>query len=340
MSENLPVKIICWCPFAADRIEAAVRPHNQITLQCVDSLDAFREHVVDADGAMMIGVDGYYDLAVAEVVRNAPPRFRWIQNMTAGFDGLSRHGVPPSVAVTLSRGSNAISVAEHGFALLLSLIRAIPAIVRSQHEQRWNHEVIPKLSSLEGKMLCVLGVGAIGDEFARLAQAFHMRTTGVVRRDGPHQHLDVVVQTKDMLAAIRGADVLCIAAPLTSETYRLIGRAELEALGPGGYLVNIGRGAIVDSAELNSALRQGVIAGAALDVTDPEPLLPDDPLWMAPNVLISPHVAGYGSQRSFDRLVELAVDNVLRFSRGDVLLNTWEEHMSRTDLPEAGTKCV
>jgi phosphoglycerate dehydrogenase-like enzyme len=83
-----------------------------------------------------------------------------------------------------------------------------------------------------------------------------------------------------------------------------------------------------------------VIAGAALDVTDPEPLLPDDPLWMAPNVLISPHVAGYGSQRSFDRLVELAVDNVLRFSRGDVLLNTWEEHMSRTDLPEAGTKCV
>jgi phosphoglycerate dehydrogenase-like enzyme len=337
MSEIDPVKIICWCGFAADRIEAAVRPHKQLMLQRVETLDAFRDHVMDADGALMIGVDGHYDQAVAEVVRNAPSRFRWIQNMTAGYDGLSKHGVSPSITVTLSRGSNAISVAEHGFALLLASIRAIPDIARNQSKLRWSHEVLPRLSSLEGRMLCVVGAGAIGVEFARLAKAFRMQTTGIVRRYHPCEHMDFIVETKDRLAAIRSADVLCIAAPLTDETYRLVGRAELEALGSKGYLVNIGRGPIVDSAELNIALREGVIAGAALDVTDPEPLPQSNPLWTAPNLLISPHVAGYGSERSFERLVELVVDNMLRFSKGCALLHPWERDAPAKSLTKGAS---
>jgi phosphoglycerate dehydrogenase-like enzyme len=321
------VKILCWCEFAADRIEAALRTNPCVRLQRVRSLEEFAQHIEDADGALLIGVDGFYSAAAAEIIRNAPARFRWIQNMTAGYDGLTKHGVRAGISVTLARGSNAISVAEHGFALLLALTRAIPLIVDNQRRHQWSHNLIPKLWSLEGKTLCVLGIGAIGMEMARLATAFHMRVIGVARTDRRITNIDVVFQAKALRQALSQTDVLCVTVPLTAETHHMIAGAELDALGPNGYLVNIGRGAIVDSEALDRALRQGTIAGAALDVTDPEPLPGDHPLWSAPNALISPHIAGYGSQKSFERLVDLVVENITRFVQGDALLHPLDFRM-------------
>jgi len=111
-----PIKILAWCSFATDRIEEALRDDHRVRLERISSLIEFRQHISDADAAFVIGVEGFYDAEVARTISTAPERFRWLQNMTAGYDGLLKHGVRKETSVTLARGSNAISVAEHGFA--------------------------------------------------------------------------------------------------------------------------------------------------------------------------------------------------------------------------------
>lgn len=316
-----PIKILTWCSFAADRLDEALRDDRRVRLERISSLTEFRQHISDADAAFVIGVEGFYDEAVAGAIRTAPKRFRWLQNMTAGYDGLLKHGVRKETSVTLARGSNAISVAEHGFALLLGLTRALPTIIDSQRRRSWSHDVIPKLGSLEGKTLCVLGLGAIGKEIARLACAFGMTVVGVARSVRTVPNVAQIFEPGQITTALSVADVVCIALPLTEQTHHLVGKKELDALGPQGHLINIGRGPVVDCIELDLALRDGRIAGAALDVTDPEPLPSEHPLWLAPNTIISPHIGGYGSEKSFDRLVELVVSNTDRFIKGEELLH-------------------
>jgi phosphoglycerate dehydrogenase-like enzyme len=178
----------------------------------------------------------------------------------------------------------------------------------------WDRTLIaPKARSLEGSTLAIVGYGHIGRELARRARAFDMRVLTVSRSAQQDEFVDQALPLAGLHAALAQADVVVVAIALTPETTHLLGDAEFAACKPGALLVNVARGPVLDQPALVRALESGRLGGAAVDVSDPEPLPPDDPLWAAPNVLVSPHFAGSGSPRSVQRLAQGVADNVRSF---------------------------
>jgi D-2-hydroxyacid dehydrogenase (NADP+) len=172
---------------------------------------------------------------------------------------------------------------------------------------------------LTGKTLCVVGLGTIGHRCAELGAALGMRVIGVRRSPRPTPPAEAVYAAKDLCQALGRADVVIIVLPGTAETAGLIGRAELAALPQGALLLNAGRGKTVDTDALVAALASGHLAGAGLDVVDPEPLPPEHPLWTMPNVLITPHTSGL--HRTYTPEATAAfLDNLRRFLAGQELV--------------------
>ncbi|HET6504516.1 MAG TPA: D-2-hydroxyacid dehydrogenase [Amycolatopsis sp.] len=233
------------------------------------------------------------------------PSLRWIAGTGAGFEqyplgDLAARGIP----LTTAHGVHSACVAEHAFALLLACTRGIGRSVRNMTRHRWAPLTGEELG---GKRMLVVGLGLIGEEIARRALAWDMTVAGI-KRD-PSSYRGVLGDVRDPGALpdlCEWADIVVLAAPSTAETRGLIGARELALLGP-GWLVNVARGALVDTEALCAALRDGELRGAGLDVTDPEPLPADSPLWDAENVVISAHGAGdspgYGPRwgRLFER---------------------------------------
>jgi len=175
--------------------------------------------------------------------------------------------------------------------------------------------------ALDGRTLLVVGLGGIGTEIARRGHGFGMRVLGIRRSDDPGPDFVERVGKPDELAAfLAEADVVALAVPLTAETEGMIDATALAAMRPGGYLLNIARGQVVDQDALLAALRSGQLAGAGLDVTDPEPLPPDHQLWRQPNVVITPHIASR-AELTTERGQALLVENLRRFGAGEPLLN-------------------
>lgn len=255
----------------------------------------------------------------------------WIQILNAGFDNLERLGVPGRVVVSTLGDVGSALVAEHAIALLLALVRGLPAALDAQRARSWRHApIVREARTLRGLVLGVVGFGYIGQKVAALAQAFGAEVIAFARspRIGPG---GVEVRA---LAGFRGSlrelDAVSICAPLNAATEKLIDAAVLAAMHRGAYVVNVGRGAIVDTAALVEALRSGTLAGAALDVVDPEPLPASHPLWSLPNVLLTPHTAGGGGGAAQERQIEeLVVENARRFARGDAVLHV--ASLQRTD---------
>jgi phosphoglycerate dehydrogenase-like enzyme len=213
------------------------------------------------------------------------PALRMVQLLSAGADEWQAD-VPTGVLLSTARGAHARPVAEWVLSAILTQLRQWPALVRAQDEHVWAHRRF-ELDTLADKRVLVLGAGAIGTAVAELIRAFGARPTLVARsaRAGVHSATE--------LAALLGEhQVLVITAPLTSETERLIDAAMLAALPDGALVVNAGRGRIVDTAALVAEVKGGRLR-AALDVTDPEPLPADHPLWTLPGVIISPHGSGH-----------------------------------------------
>jgi glyoxylate reductase len=229
------------------------------------------------------------------------PRLRAISNYAVGSDNIDRDaaarrgievGVTPDVLTE--------TTADLAFALMLAVARHLPEAERAVRSGQWRTwEPLGWLGhDVHGATLCIVGPGRIGSAVARRAEGFGMDVVAVGRGDS----LD------DALAR---ADFVSIHCPLTDETRGLIGEDELRAMKPTAVLVNTARGPIVDTDALVQALSDGWIEGAALDVTDPEPLPSDHPLLAAPNLLVVPHI-GSATVRTRERMAELAVDNLLR----------------------------
>jgi phosphoglycerate dehydrogenase-like enzyme len=273
--------------------------------------------IEDADVAMLGA--SFYTAEAARVVRERAPRLRWIQTASAGYDPFVKHGVPASIAVTNASGVWGATVAEHAMALLLGLTRRLPEAERNRAARDYRREEMSDLmQSLEGGNLLVIGYGSIGREVARRADAFAMRVT-VATRSGRADGRDAV--TLDRLdTVLPRADAVVACVPLTAATRQIISTQALAAMKPSAVLVNVARGEIVDQAALIEALRAGRLRGAGLDVFETEPLPADDPLWTLPNVILTPHVAGYAAA-SFDRLARLFVDNLHRLRAGQPLVN-------------------
>ncbi len=241
------------------------------------------------------------------------PGLRWIQSVSAGTDQFPLDALRDAgVVLTSAVGIHDVQVSEHAFGLLLGLTRGIGASVRNQDGRVWRW---PPVIDLAGSTLGVLGLGVIGEAVVRRAKAFGMEVLGTKRSpDGYSGAADEVFGPEGTLEVFQRSDAVVVTLPGSSETSGLVGAAELEALA-GGFLVNVGRGSVVDEDALIEALASGTLRGAGLDVFREEPLPKDSPLWDMPGVIITPHLAGT-SPRYGERLAELFERNLAAF-RGE-----------------------
>jgi phosphoglycerate dehydrogenase-like enzyme len=271
---------------------------------------------------VFFGLPGDSGAGLAAAVRSNPD-LRWVQATVAGAgQQLHAAALTPEelerVTVTTASGVHAGPMAEFCILGLLYFARGVPRLQADQRAHRWDQYPVAELS---GDTLVILGLGAIGAEVARMAKAFGMRTIGINRRgqsDSPD--VDAVHSSDSLLGLLPQADAVVVTLPLTDETRGMLGAEALRSMAPGAVLVNVGRGAVIDEQALFDALREGRLSGAALDVFATEPLPVESPLWDLPNVLISPHTAAL-SVRENGRIVDLFIENLRRYRRGEPLLN-------------------
>ncbi|HXF35120.1 MAG TPA: NAD(P)-dependent oxidoreductase, partial [Candidatus Acidoferrales bacterium] len=264
-------------------------------------------------------VPSTYDAAVAQTLKTRAKKLRWIGMTSVGYDPLLRFGIPKGTIVTNVGGSLSPVVAEHAVMLLLALVRQLPLMHRRQLDAAWDPSVMKQLGSLEDMTVAVVGFGGIGREVARRLRAFDVRIVGVRASGRPDALADEMYPAARLHDALARVDAVVVTVPMNEQTRGLIGAPALAALPPHAFLVNVARGPVVDAAALKNALSENRLAGAALDVADPEPLPPDDPLWSDPRVLITPHIGGFGSIESSRRIVALFERNVANLRAGKPL---------------------
>ncbi len=274
-------------------------------------------------------VDVLYGFPTAEVVA-AAPRLRWIQSPSAGVEYVARvpNLVESPIVVTNTRGAHGPSIAEHVFALLLAFTRGIPVALEWQKQRYWGRqEGYRALREIKGATMGIVGFGAIGRAVAQRALAFEMNLLAVDARavDGT-PFLDEVWPPSRLPELLEHSEAVLIAAPYTPETHHLLDATMLARMRRDAYLIIVSRGGIVEENALADALRSNHLAGAALDVTEQEPLPPGCPLWELPNVIITPHLAGASGPKE-RRCVEILRDNLIRYARGEPLLNVVDKRL-------------
>lgn len=251
-------------------------------------------------------------------------RLKWLQTWSAGVDPYLRPGVfPAGVMLTSAVGAYGPSVSEHLTAMLLSLMKRLPAYRDAQHRAHW--EDLGGVRSILGASVLVAGCGDIGSAFAQRMKALGAGRVVGLRRDASKgaPGFDEIRPMSELDALLPGADVFCLVLPHTPETAGLVNADRLGRMKKGSLLLNAGRGTAVDCAALAAALDAGGLWGAGMDVTDPEPLPADHPLWRCPNALVTPHVAGVFNHMdyTFQYILELCRDNLGRYLRGEALRN-------------------
>lgn len=266
------------------------------------------------------------EIVVGDLPRDLLPRakaLRWMQQWGAGADWLMRYPEAQELdfVLTNASGVHAIPITEHIFAFLFSLGRGFHKAMRGQIERQWRKLSSDDLYELPDKTMVLIGVGAIGEQTARIADALNMRVIGV-RRDPSvgAPGVERMVGNDQLLEVLPEADFVVVTVPLTQETEKMIGERELRAMKSSAYIVNIGRGKVIDQDALIRALREGWIAGAGLDVTDPEPLPEDSPLWEMENVIITAHYSGLTPYYN-ERALEIFLDNLERYRSGEEMRN-------------------
>ncbi len=260
---------------------------------------------------------GFSRQAVAHLLPHLPC-LRWIHTLGAGVEYvLTPELVQSPVLLTNSAGVYAIPIAEHVLAMILAVARRIPAFVEQQHRHEWRKV---KAEEVLGKILLIIGTGHIGQEVARRAKGLEMQVLGLRSHPQPTPFVDEIFSIDHLHDLLPRADYVAITAPLTAATNGLFGEAELHAMKPSAWLINIARGRIVQQKVLLHALQEGWIGGACLDVFVEEPLPADSPFWDLPNAIISPHNS-WSSPRVDERRTALFLENVRRFTAGEPLLN-------------------
>lgn len=263
------------------------------------------------------------------IVGNLPPerlaiarRVRLLQLNSAGYDAYAAPGIVPEGCVLASAvGAYGQAVAEHLYAMVLMLMKHLDGYRDDQRDHAWGDR--GAVTTMAGARVLVLGAGDIGQHFARLAQAHGARVAGVRRHTGAVPEGFERIHTMDELPELLPqADVIASFLPSTPATRGIVDSAFLARCKRGAYFANGGRGDLVVQADLAEALGRGQLAGAALDVTVPEPLPADDPLWDAPNLLITPHAAGgFHLYTVLDNIARIAAENLRRLSAGEPIIN-------------------
>jgi phosphoglycerate dehydrogenase-like enzyme len=301
MSDRRP---LVWLPFGLDELGEAPEGLRYETV------------VLDGDGVpdsiedVEFYVPGYQTGAGQGAYLARMPRLKVVQTLTAGVDHI-RDEVPEGVLLCNGRGIHNASTAELALTLTLAALRDVPGFTRDQAERRWNHGW---RTSLADKTVLIVGYGDIGRDIERRLTPFEVEVLRVARtaRDGVHELADL----PDLLPR---CDVVILVVPGTSETRGLVDAEFLGRMKDDALLVNVGRGTVVDTDDLVAALGTGRIR-AALDVTEPEPLPEEHPLWSAPNVLVTPHVGG-ATPAMWPRAYRLVREQLERFAAGQEVQN-------------------
>ena len=252
------------------------------------------------------------------------PKLRWVHTSAVAVETLCLDELfARTIAVSNTRGVQAVPIAELVMAVTLGLAKQIPFVIENQQQSRWAQnefvdERLPWL--LKGRTLGLVGVGTIGSAIAKRAEAFGMRVIALRRRPayGTIGHVERVYGKEELDLFLGQCHVLAICAPLTPETDSLIGTAQFAQLPKGAVVINVGRARIIDTDALITALSSGHLGGASLDVFPQEPLPPEHPLWKTPNVILTPHTSGF-RQGHWDEVVDLFGDNLERFLKGEPL---------------------
>jgi len=274
--------------------------------------DRLLAEVADADG--IIGI-------VNPEILRAATKLQWVQVGVAGVENfLTPELVNSNITLTNCKILQGPEIGDHAMALLLALTRGLYRAIPARATGEWAPRAYSPIE-LQGRTAVIVGMGGIGVQIAVRAHASGMHIIGVDPKDTPYlpflrsshppDHLDVVLPE---------ADVLFLAAPYTSETDRMIGARQFSLMKKNSYFIAVSRGKLYDHAALVKAIESGHLAGAGLDVTDPEPLPKDHPLWKFDNVVITPHIAGR-SDKEHERYIALFKENLRRFAAGLPLLN-------------------
>jgi len=274
---------------------------------------------------LLAGADGIIGMCIPRTLQQADSTLRWIHNYSVGMDyctGFSDEQ-REKVVFTNNQRLSAPAIAEHAIAMLLSLSRNLPAYQHQQLQKKWNRKPANDVTfgELKGKTLLVVGLGGIGTEVARRAHGLGMRViaTRNSSRSGP-DFVDYVGLSDELHKLAGQADVIANALPLTARTTGVFDKAFFSAAKPGAIFLSVGRGKSTVTADLVAALQSGHLYGAGLDVTEPEPLPAESPLWSMPRVIITPHASAAGAE-SGRRSQVIAVENLRRYVNGEAMLN-------------------
>ena len=246
----------------------------------------------------------------------------WLQCNSAGTDPYLAPGVlAPNTLLTNATGAYGLAISEHMLGMLLEIFKRLHTYRDAQHRQEWKSQ--GKVRSIYGSAVLVLGMGDIGGEFAKRVKALGAYVIGVRRTDTRcPDYADEVHLTADLDVLLPRADVVAIAMPGTRETAHLMDRRRIGLMKEGAVLLNVGRGAIVDTEALCDALESGQLLGAGLDVTDPEPLPQGHRLWEIPSAVVTPHISGFFHlQETLERIIRISAENLKAYRCDEPLRN-------------------
>ena len=312
------MKAVMRARLGAAAIQARLKETPGVELITVETEDELAAAIPDAELLML--PDSHYSAETAQTLKTRAKNLAWIQLLSAGYDAVGRHGYPGNVAITNAGPAFAPAVATQALGLLLGVQRQFPILLADQKRHAWDKGgARERCTAPIDSTIAVLGFGYIGSEIGRLLQACGAHVVALTRSAKPHPHADESLPIKELSAVLPRADAVVVALAASPETRHLIGAREFALMKRSATIVNIARGYIIDGAALGQALRDGTIAGAGLDVTEPEPLPPEDPLWDAPNLIIAPHMAGAPGAVTAKRLAQVVYENVTRHLKGETL---------------------
>ena len=319
--------IVLAFPPPAERLEQFKKAYPQVRFVPAKAVPgSWRGEVEPKD---LAEADAYFGGISPEHYEHAGDKLRWIQSPSAGVEWMwSVPGLQDSdIVVTNARGAHAATIAEHTFALLLTLTRAMWAHRDHQQKHEWARGDIPGMNGIKGLTMGIVGFGNIGRAIARRANGFEMELLAVdAQTVAPSEGVREVWRLDRLDDLCRQVDVLTISAPITPQTRGMIGKEQIALLKKGSYVVAVSRGGIINEPALVDALKSGHLAGAGLDVTETEPLPAESPLWDAPNCVITPHDSG-SSRLTTELMWSIFFENVGHFVKGEPLVNVVDKKL-------------
>lgn len=262
-----------------------------------------------ADADLVIGLPADRDRLALRA-----PRLKWIHSTSAGIDGvLPLDWLPRGTVFTNNSGAHGHKAEQYMTMAYHLLNSRMAAVMANQQSRRWEALYSP---SITGRTAVVIGLGDLGEAAARAAKKIGLKVIGVRRSVQKNRHVDRVVTYRQLDRVLPQADFVVLAVPLTAETRSLLSAARMDLLKPSAGVINIARGPVIDQAALEKRLRSGRLAGAVLDVVDPEPLPANATLWSTPNLVITPHVSCDDGEHYADITIDLWFENLALFLAG------------------------